>query len=908
MIADLSQFPSPSLAARLIESARREPQRIAIAADGQEITYRQLEASAQRIAARLAAVTPASAGSQPVVVLTEHGPAAVIAIVGAILAGRCYAPLDARMPDAWLDAALRVVNPFCVITDAATRETARRRAPAAEIVLSEDAVPGSQSRSVPIELPDDAPGVLVLTSGSTGEPKAVVHSQRVLLEDAKRYCEASTLSKHDRVGLITRSSFAPSTFSIFGPLLTGASIHPYDLHTRGVAEFGAWLAAARISVIYTVPSVLRRITAQNGSTQGRSRMRLWHLGGEPVLASDLRRLHQHFPGVDLLQTMGSTETLFIAAQRVASHEDPPEGTVVAVGKPFADVNVRLENPDGTQVARGEVGELVVTSPRVARGYWRRPDLSAGRFTAAEDSTDLWTYRTGDLVRERPDGALVHVGRIDNQIKVNGVRVEPAQVQAVISELTGVREVFIRTVSLPSGNCRLIAYIVPSDPTTCDVAKLRAEAATRLPFAMLPTVFVAMDEFPTTSNGKVEGRALPDVALDESFYLDRGGNAEHDDVFLGSVVQAFERVLGSNVSPDSDFFALGGDSLRAIELFSIVNANFNANVSVSEILECPTPALLTERVARAVRSDLPPGVVRLSASAPTAAPVNLFCIPGLGVHVFYYRHIGAALGPGIDCYGLEFPGVDGVADPAGTIEELSATLMRSLLQTAPKGPVALLGYSVGGAIAFEMTRRLIEAGRQVELTALVDSYSPWAMRQLSLRRRALGWWRYATDASETARLTTLTRRPLEILASRVKRRSDDLALLNPGVEDPDGLVSQIQNAAVRRVARACRSAAGRYEPEPLPHDLVLFRAERRPPPPRGQLDLYDTWRTMTSGRVEEIVVPGAHWDMLVPPSAAIIAGILRARLALPPSLVTAPEPTQYSGARESDPAGDQSLRD
>jgi amino acid adenylation domain-containing protein len=869
-----------SFAERFREQVRLGPDRVAISASDGRVTYEQLEALARRIAPCVAA--PGSdvwTAAHPIGLVLDHGSALVAAITGCLVAGRCYVPLDPQLPAGRLEALVRLTRPALLLANRARRDLAGEIAgPATKILAFEDVVTADPGPYTAESHGPRRPGVILTTSGSTGEPKAVAHSELAMLHAADRYCEVVELGRTDRVGLVTRCMFAPSIHLMLAPLLAGASLHPYDLVSKGFSALGPWLQADVISLIYTVPTLFRRLVAQIAENAELSGLRLWNLGGEPVLASDVRKFRERFPpSVKLLQTMGATECTLIAWNLLEDRTRTLEG-VLPIGRAFPDVEVRIEDDAGREAAVGEIGELIVTGPRVAAGYHGDRALSESRFSRRRPDAP-WSFRTGDIGKRLADGTLIHQGRKDDQIKIGGVRVQPAEVQAVVNDLPGVREAYVAPRRLRDGT-GLVAYVAADPAADFDVRTLRAQAKSRLPLAMQPAMFLVLPTLPMTPAGKVDADALPEVPnAGDGSTEDRNSPADQDDLILGGICAAFERVLERRVALHDDFFALGGDSLGAVELAMLVRQNFNLEIDVSALLDRPTPALLASRVAESVRSGLPTGVVRLSRSFAAEDDMTLFFVPGLGGHVLCYRHLIKALGPGYAGYGLEFPGVNGDMEPAASIEELADRLVSNVLTTAPEGRLVIVAYSMGGVVAFEMNRRLREIGREADFLAFNDCYAPWAMRPLSLRHKTEGWLRYLANSAEPDRWRTVAARfKTSLLHGRGQGpRPAEIGLAHPGFEDPEGLLANVQNEHIRRVALASRGAVRAYRPQVSACRILLFPADRRGRPPRGQLDLYAEWQRLSRGGVETLLIPGTHRDVLLPQAAALVARRLRERL-------------------------------
>ncbi|MGW8367652.1 MAG: alpha/beta fold hydrolase [Gammaproteobacteria bacterium] len=869
-----------ALTERFLETVSRHRDKLAVESETSALTYGDLETRAVRLADQIHARGQAGNRDKPIAVLMNHDVGLIVALLGILLAGRSYLPLGPSSPVNRLRSLRRAVPSEFLLTDPENRNTARVISQeASEVLLVDLAADQPPATYSPRLVPFQSPAVVLLTSGSSGDPKAVCHSHQSIVTDIDRYISVTGLDHRDHVGLTTECSFAPSIFTIFGALLTGASLHVFDLRRHGISKLKPWMSRAGISLLYTVPTVFRKVATNSGNVtdeycQG---LRLWHLGGEPVLAKDLHLMRRCISETaKVLCTLGSTETLFIAWNMPDLEADRSDD-IVPVGRPFPDVHLRIEDEFGSEVSAGCVGELVVRSPTVTHGYLHRPDLSAGRFIEPAGDSGDWTYRTGDLVRSDEDGLITYMGRNDLRVKVAGVRVDPIEVQSILGSLEAVREACV----LPSGSVetgfRLTSFLVPANDESFSLSLVQNQMAGSLPTAMLPTRYLVLDEFPMTRTGKIDVAALQKLA--GSAAAERVLGARGADTLLRGVVAAFERAFDRPIAATDDFFALGGDSLTAVSLIELISDSFRVDLSINDLIRYPTPASLCERIRVSVSELGATGIYKLSpAETNSATTPTLFFVPGLIGQPFGYRHLAAELTPVAGCYGLEFPGLSGGSAPAGRIETIATELNEKIYEVRAVGPIGIVAYSMGGLVAFEMAQRLVESGQPVAFLAFIDCYAPWVMQPISARLRAEGWLRFLANRSQNQRWTTVRRaaaRRLRLALSTTNRVADRPKF---APEDPTGLSSRIDDPLVRRVMSETRAAVRAYRCSgELDADLLLFRASISKGPPHGSFDLFDEWRNRIGGEIREYVIPGDHHDMLLPEAAHVIAPRIEERL-------------------------------
>jgi thioesterase domain-containing protein/acyl carrier protein len=343
---------------------------------------------------------------------------------------------------------------------------------------------------------------------------------------------------------------------------------------------------------------------------------------------------------------------------------------------------------------------------LADGYLRRSALTASRFVACPFVTGARMYRTGDVVRWRGDGQLEYLGRSDDQIKLRGVRIEPGEIETVLATHPAVS-----SARVVARNDRLIAYYVPGADTTPDA--LREHAAAALPLHMVPSGFIALPEFPLTPSGKLDRRALPELASESR----RAGRPPATDR-QRRLCELFSGVLGVEVTGiDDDFFVLGGHSLLLVRLAAALRRVFEVDIPVADLMVAPTVADIDQRLdtAGGGADSLAP-VLPLRA-AGTAAP--LFCLPPASGLSWQFAGLKRHLPPQIPIYGLQSPLFTGTPLPE-SITELAAQYADSVSAVAPTGPVRLLGWSFGGSMALLVAQELTRRGREVTFVGMLDA--------------------------------------------------------------------------------------------------------------------------------------------------------------------------------------------
>ena len=714
-----------SISERFGRVARAQPERAAVREAGRVVTYGELEARAASAAAALANRLEKARPDAPVALFARAGSPLFAAMLGTLAARRFYVPLDPALPDARLLPILLDLDAAAIVAERASLERARALAPPRVAVLELEEVLAAPTSSPAGSVPPASAGDLayvLFTSGSTGRPKGVMQSHRNVLHNVWKLAQGLSIRPEDRITLLSSPSFGASVSDIYGALLTGASVCPFDLSGDGLRRLPAFLEREAITIYHSVPSVFRSLSSTLDGSADLSKLRMLKLGGEAVLASDFDLYRNRFPRSCVFHVgLGSTE-MGIIRQWFARHDTPwPGGT--PLGYAVDATEVVFLGEDGKPSDAEDEGEIGVVARTLPIGYWKDPERTAATFLPVPGRPEVRLYRTGDLGRMLPDGCLLHLGRRDSRLKIRGHRVEAGEVEAALLAIPGVREAVVdgRPASGAAGGVRLTAWVAGGP----GIGTLRRALARELPASMVPATFLRVDALPRTATGKVDRAALPEPGharpeLEEPF-REPSGETE------SAVADAFALVLGlDRVGADDDFFELGGDSLSAVELLGVVSERLGRELSAADLLEAPTPATLAAGGA-APAATATTRLVRLSEGE--GRPV--FVIPGGGgddEDLFAARRLARATGGR-----SPFLALRSGLPPHPPVDELAAGCVREILRAAP-GPYALVGDCMGGILAFEMARRLRQDGERVALLALLDTPFP------GLRRRARSWIR------------------------------------------------------------------------------------------------------------------------------------------------------------------------
>ncbi|MFD6550206.1 amino acid adenylation domain-containing protein [Streptomyces sp. NPDC058398] len=559
--------PDTTLVAAFEAQVARTPEAAAAIHEGETLSYRELDLRADKVAHRLRA---RGAGPGTVVaVAVPRSTDLLVALLGVLKSGAAYLPVDMDYPTDRVTHMLADSGTATVVTTTGTAPRLPSVPGLTPLLVDAPSEPAAASAPPPVPARPDDPAYLIYTSGSTGRPKGVVVTHRAIVNRLAWMQGQYGLTAEDRVLQKTPASFDVSVWEFFWPLCEGACVvlaRP-DGH-RDPAHLAELVRERRVTTLHFVPSMLEAFLASEEIT------------ADPAWAQSLRRAFssgealpgpaaarwRELTGVPLHNLYGPTE----AAVDVTHHTfDGSPGTTVPIGRPVWNTGLRVLDSCLRPVPEGVPGELYLTGVQLARGYHARPALTAERFVADPHGVPgTRMYRTGDLARWTEDGRIDYLGRADDQVKIRGFRVELAEIEAVLDRHEDVGQVVVVAREDRPGVRQLAAYVVPAEGArTPAPVTLRVHVAAALPDYMVPAAVTVLDELPLLSNGKLDRKALPAP----EFTPAAGGREPANDRERTLCAQ-FADVLGlPRIGADDDFFALGGDSIVAMQLVSRARA-------------------------------------------------------------------------------------------------------------------------------------------------------------------------------------------------------------------------------------------------------------------------------------------------------------------------------------------------
>ncbi|WP_395670941.1 amino acid adenylation domain-containing protein [Phenylobacterium sp.] len=691
-----------TLAALLERTMRTSPDAPALTFGRQTLTYADLD---RRTAALASALAARGVGPETLVaVALPRSLELVIGLVAILRAGGAYLPLDLDHPPTRIATILNRAQPAVVLAQAEIGGLFGERllTPADWPVEGEGPFQGPE--------PGNA-AYVIYTSGSTGEPKGVLVEHRAIVNRLLWMRAQYGTGAQTRILQKTPATFDVSVWEFFLALIGGGElvVAPPGAH-RDPAAIAGLIRDHAITDLHFVPSMLAAFLS-DPAAQGLSVAHVFCSGEE--LPADLRDRFHRTLNAELHNLYGPTEAAVDVSYWPASSDDASRP--VPIGWPVWNTRLVILDEQLRPVAPGMTGHLHLGGVQLARGYLGRPDLTAERFVADPHHPGERLYKTGDVARRRADGAVVFLGRNDHQVKVRGLRIELGEIEAAIAATGLVREAAVLAREDRPGEKRLVAYVVPA--AAYERAAFKTKLAAHLPDYMVPAAVVSLDVLPTTSNGKLDRRALPApvfVAGDE-----RPARTPSEK----AVAEIFGEVLGLGrpAGADDDFFALGGDSLSAVNALLAIRERFGRDPGLGALFDQPRVADLAALLdAETLDFDSGLGLlIRLAEGDRDLPP--LFLIHPAGGLSWGYRTLARSLSPKRTVYGVQSPALDPTSRLPDSIDALAALYADRIVAAAGRGPIHLAGWSVGGILAQAVAARLEGKGHKVGLMAMLDSY-------------------------------------------------------------------------------------------------------------------------------------------------------------------------------------------
>jgi amino acid adenylation domain-containing protein len=582
-----------SIPKRFEQKVLESPNRLAVKSPERSFTYDDLNQTANRLARKILSLRGERV--EAIALLFDHGASILAAMLGVLKTGKFYLVLDPTYPPDRLAYMLADSGADLVITDTKNLSlVSELTKDGKEAVNMEDLDDSISTDNLDFYPVPDALAMLVYTSGSTANPKGAMHSHQSVLVEVRNLTNAWCISSQDHWLLYTSMSFANSVRTIYGALLNGGSVYPYDLKEYGFSALPDWLLSNRITILRTLPTTFRNFMATLPSKLSFPDVRILSIGGEPMLQGDVDLFNRHFaPPCVIVHGMGPTECFMVCLIYIP-HGTHIDESKLAIGWPARDKEVLLLDESGREVQVGEVGEICVKSRYISLGYWNDPDRTRAAFLRDPLDSTLRIYRTGDLGIRAENGCLTHVGRVDFQVKIRGFRIDVSEIEVALRAIDGIKDAVVVGREDSVGEKRLVAYFVASTAPAITATQIRKSLARVIPDYMIPSAFVCLEAIPLTPNGKTDRLRLPLPSharpkLDVPFAAPTT-TMEKDLSTIWSEVLVLD-----TVGIHDNFFDLGGNSLLATKVAVRVLKELKVEIALKTLFKAPTIAQLAAEI-------------------------------------------------------------------------------------------------------------------------------------------------------------------------------------------------------------------------------------------------------------------------------------------------------------------------
>lgn len=852
LISNLNKTNTDTVVDLFFQQVDRTPNEIAVVFNEQKLTYNQLNLLSNQLAHFLIDEQSVIVGDF-VGIMQSRSEMLIVCIMGILKAGAAYVPIDPEYPQQRIDFLQNDCN--CKLTlDHQTLD---------HFLASKEKYAATAPSTVSLK-PNDL-AYIIYTSGSTGKPKGVMIEHRNLLHYLHKVSDyIDTNSANSGCFAHLSLSFDASITEIFLSLLFGKKIiiasgtgleifDDVNLFKYAPYDF-IKLTPSHISILISVINKEARPKLSNKYIIGGEALYNYHINQFRAAGIDAIIVNEYGPTE---ATVGCSIYEFNTFDTTLSNESIP------IGKPISNTQMYLLDENQQLLPETEVGEIYIAGNGVARGYFNREDLTAEKFLPNPIDIETRMYRTGDLGKWLPDGNLQYFGRIDEQVKVNGHRIELGEIEAALIALPKIKLAsVIISNHLDSGPC-LVAYIQPEDSSEKH-PNVREELSKIVPNFMIPNIFMWINDFPLTTNGKIDKKSLPTpeyVRQDSETHLRKPRTETEKEV-----AEVWSDVLQiEDIGIDENFFEMGGTSIMAVKVVAEIEKITGKRFPLSILFEYSTVEKFAKLLSEGVEiySDC---IVPIKSNG---SKVPLFMVHGGGLDVLYFANMSKHLDAEQPFYGIQGVGNKGFENWYKTIEDMAAQYIQAILKVHPNGPFAIAGYCVGGIVAFEITRQLQEQGKEVSLTAILDSYADSSYYYKTYKQKKLIRHYLRTRK----RLIFLKEMLTSVKAFKQRFNAKKEYILNNHFNE--NKTSEQDTLALQRFIEATgmmHSILDKYHLKPQSVQIDLLRSKDNDAHLVAPKHL--GWRKAARNGVTVHEIPASDFDMRVAPHDKILARMLQ----------------------------------
>jgi len=846
-----SLYPDVSISELFKKQVEITPENIAIEFNNIETTYRELDKKTNQIAHYF--VNQGLKSGDVIGVSLSRSTDLIATLIAVLKCGAAYVPLDPNFPKERLEFMLQDSEAKYIITN---KKTNIVFPDSIKTIILEDLLsnlPIQPETPLDITVSQESIAYILYTSGSTGKPKGVPIIQKNLVNLLCSLAKEPGIKESDKQLAIITISFDAAFVELFLPLLNGASVVMVDSETaRDGALLLDILKSKKITMLQATPTTWEMLLESNWD----EKLNLLAVCGGEALTTELAK--KLLSKCDTVWNVyGPTEATIVSTVKKITVEDE----IISIGKPIDNYQIYILNSNGQLVPPGVVGEIAISGQGVAKGYLKRENLTKEKFIINKFNSKL-TYLTGDLGKLLPNGDIDCLGRSDHQVKIRGYRIELGEIEQTLESINNIKSAVVL-----GHNDRLIAYVIQENFIDVDlntVKEWKNYLASQLPEYFVPYDIKILKEFPTTPNGKIDKNALLKIEskndIDKSSYTEPRTEAEK------LMATIWKESLGiENIDIFSNFFEIGGHSIRAVKVIAEIEKQTGKRIPLSSLFENST----IEKFAKLIESDRKIYADCIVPIKPNGNKIPLFIIHGAGLNVLNFVNIIKHFDEDQPVYFIQGTSKS-YDDWYESIEDMAAHYIDAIVKINPNGPYALAGFSFGGVVAFEMTRQLKDQGKKVSLTALLDSYVDSSYYCETYQQKKL------------RRYYDVNRRRLDFLKEmlsswkafkhRINTKKEYILKQHYG---PKNTMSEQEALALEQFTEANKmveTIVDKYQLKPQKFEVDLFRAKDD-----TQYKLDPThlgWKKAALKGVKIHNIPGDHLDIVAPPNDKILARMLQ----------------------------------
>ena len=729
---------------------------VAIDAPGGKITYLELDGITRHVALELRSrFNDKQLKAKPIAILMSRSIEFYVAQIAVMRAGGFFLPIDLSQPAERIEFLLSDSSSLLMLvrqSDSLALEDSTVASFAIDVdhlVEERRLDPSSTAAEMAADdcgkIDENDFAYMIYTSGSRGRPKGVPIAHRSICNFCHWFAEGFELAAGERTLQMISVGFDASLEEIFPTLITGGTLVPIRPEAWNTMEqFLDFIRRGNVQNLHLPTAFWNTLSVSfqaRESLELPASVRMVVTGGEKVDPNQVESWFRHVgTEVRLINAYGPTETTVTASCAILRPRIQP-----SIGKPIWGVSFCVCDKDGQVVEAGEPGELYIGGVGVATGYWKREELSAEKFVDSPLDDDLPYYRTGDLVRLNKDGNYEFIGRIDDQIKLRGYRIEPGEISNCLGTHPQIGQAHVVARQLSSDNDAqyLVGYVVAKSDDNPSESELREFLSQRLPAYMVPTRIVVMESFPVTTGGKLDIGKFPSPSMDSGF---NSGQKEESQLLTPTeqkIAKVWEEVLGTGrLSREANFFQIGGDSLLAMRLVLLLELEFPGPVlPVAALIPNPTIAAMADYMDRRQHdsSATPQSWPLLTRLSGSRQPVSVACMHAAGGGGMFYRQLFEGFEQSASVAVLESANLyqgNSVVHEHQSIAEMAENYVDCLIDAGCDQELTLVGYSFGSLMAFEMASLLKARGYVVAKIINIDCPNPLIMKR---RNRLSRFW-------------------------------------------------------------------------------------------------------------------------------------------------------------------------